>query len=80
MRHPLFLPKKKMFGPKYVKTTMRMLTFYGSGGVDARASTRSLLAVRECNYEKLALITSKRQSACTSNNFTFARPLMGTIF
>ena len=30
--------------------------------------------------EKLALRTSKRKSACTSNNFTFARPLMGTIF
>ena len=26
-------------------------------------------------YEKLALRTSKRQSACTSSNFTFARPL-----
>ena len=40
-----------------------------------RASTRSLLAVCECIYGKLALRTSKRQSACTSNNLTFARPL-----
>ena len=26
MRHPLLLPIEKMFGRKYVKTTMRMLT------------------------------------------------------
>ena len=37
-----------------------------------RASTRSLLAIHECNYEKLASRTSKRQSACTSNT-VFAR-------
>ena len=40
---------------------------------------RSQLAVRECNYEKLSLLAPKRQGACTTNNFTFARPLMGTI-
>ena len=39
-----------------------------------------LLLIRECNYEKLALRKSKRQSACTSSNFTFARPLMGIVF
>ena len=82
VRHPLLLPLEKMFGRKYVKTTMRMLTILreARGGVDARASMRSPLAVRECNYENLALPTSKRRSACTSNNFTFAGPLMGTIF
>ena len=42
--------------------------------------TRRLLAVREFNYEELALRTSKRQSACTSNNFTFARPFNGNHF
>ena len=26
VRHPLSLPIKKMFGRKYIKTTMRMLT------------------------------------------------------
>ena len=40
---------------------------------------RSQLAVRECNYEKLSLPAPKRQGACTTINFTFARPLMGTI-
>ena len=70
---------RKMFG-SYVKTTMRMLTILRSGGVDVHAFTRSLLGVRKCNYEKLSLRMSKRQSACTSNNFTFARPIMGTIF
>ena len=48
------------------------------------ASKRSLhlrlLAVRGRNYEKLCLRASKRQSACTSKNFTFARPLMVTIY
>ena len=56
---------KTKFGRKYVKTSMSMLT---------------ILRVRECNYEKLALRTSKQQSAYTSNNFNFASPLMGTIF
>ena len=47
VRHPLLLPTEKMFGRKYVKTTMRMLTILReAGGVDARASKRSLLAVR----------------------------------
>ena len=40
---------------------------------------RSQLAVRECNYEKLSLLAPKRQGVCTTNNFTFASPLMGTI-
>ena len=74
--------RKKMFGRKYVKTTMRMLTILREAEEWTCMHLReaSLLVVRECNYEKLTLLTSKRQSACTSNNFTFARPLMGTIF
>ena len=57
---------------------MRMLTILReSGGVDARASTRSLLAVRECKLRKARFTYVKTQSPCTSNNFTFARPLIG---
>ena len=65
-----------------VKTTMRMLTILREAEEWTRVHLREacLSAVRECNNEKLALSTSKRQSACTSNNFTFARPLMGTIY
>ena len=44
------------------------------------ASMRSLLAVRECNYEKLALRIRQNNKAHDIKNFTFARPLMGTIF
>ena len=82
MRHPLLLLSEKMFGRKYVKTTMRMLTILHEAEEWTRGHLREvcLLLIRECNYEKLALRTSKRQSTCTSSNFTFARPLMETIF
>ena len=63
----------------YVKTTMRMLTILREVEVWMRVHLREA-CFRECIYEKLSLRTSKRQSACTSNNFTFSRPLMGTIF
>ena len=54
VRHTLLLPIEKMFRRKYVQTTMRMLTILREAY--ARASTRSLFAVREYeyNYEKLA--------------------------
>ena len=77
MRHPLLLPIEKNVYSMYVKTT-HMLTILREAEEWTRVHLRE--AVRECNYEKLALRTSKRQSACTSNNFTLARPLMGTIF
>ena len=41
---------------------------------------RSLLAVRECNYEKLSLLRQNDKAQSHQNNCTFAHPLMGTIF
>ena len=55
----------------YVKTTMRMLTILREAEEWTRVYLREarLLFAISCNYEKLALHTSKQQSARTSNNF-----------
>ena len=49
--------------------------FYVTRAPEARAC----MLFTSANYEKLSLLAPKRQGACTTNNFTFARPLMGTI-
>ena len=65
----------------YVKTTMRMLTILREAEEWTRVHLReACLLFASAITKMLSLRTSKRQSACTSNNFTFARPLMGTIF
>ena len=63
---------------KYVKTTMRMLTIL------CEAEEWACVHLREACLLFVSAITKRslyvRQSACTSNNLTFARPVMGTIF
>ena len=62
----------------YVITTMRMLTILREAEEWTRMHLREACLLFASAITKSSLYV--RQSACTSNNFTFARPLMGTIF
>ena len=64
MRHPLLLPIEKIFGRKYVKTTMRMLTILCEAEewnlqeaclLFASAITKSLLYVRQNENQSLTM-------------------------
>ena len=72
--------RKKCLGVSMSKPQCACSQFYVKRRSGRACTTRRLLAVREFNYEELALRTSKRQSACTSNNFTCARPFNGNHF
>ena len=81
VRHPLLLPiEKNVYIVRTSKPQCACSQFY----VKRRSGRACIYEKPACcsqvQYEKLTLRTSKRQGACTSNNFTFARPLMGTIF
>ena len=57
---------------------MRMLTILREAEEWTRMHLREACLLFASAITKSSLYV--RQSACTSNNFTFARPLMGTIF
>ena len=62
----------------YIKTTMRMLTILREAEEWTRVYLQEACLLFVSAITKSSLYV--RQSTCTSNNFTFARPLMGTIF
>ena len=70
--------RKKCVYSMYVKTTMRMLTILHEAEEWMHVHLREARLLFASAITKSSLYV--RQSACTSNNFTFARPLMGTIF
>ena len=73
--------KKKCLGVSTSKPQCACSQFYvkrrsGRSCIFEKPVCCSRVQLRKARFTR----TSKRQSACTSNNFTFARPLMGTIF
>ena len=77
--HPLLLPIEK--NVVYIVRTskpLRMLTILREAEEWIRVHLREACLLFASAITKSLLYV--RQSACTSNNFTFARPLMETIF
>ena len=81
VRHPLLLPIEKMFGRKYVKTTMRMLTILREAEEWTRVHLREDCLLFASSITKSSLYISQNDKA-RAHQITLLSlaPLMGTIF